>query len=414
VGVGGGADGVGLDAMTMVLELVEQLASGAAWFQLVTTTLVFLGSAIVAILWRARALRRNLVATELKVTALKPIRGLDPSLRQNLESFARLEAPAGFEVLMLLDDEADEALPLCRELASTSPRFRVCVGSVAGFANPKVASLLFGLQHASNPLIWVTDSNVATSQAHLRATLEAWSFEQRNGRVPTLVYGPLTASGGTGLGARFERLHLSTFNNATIQTARVVGLDVVVGKSLLVHRDDLKLVGGLEAFGMASGEDFAMGVAFRKVGRVTCCTQAAEQPLGSVSLGEFVGRQARWGTLRRRMDPLAFWLLEPFSHFGWFFVWGALGLVPWAAVVGGFVVKASCDVGLVRAYARHLAWHEVLLGPVKECAVLASWFKACVSSTVTWRGRRLAVRADGTYSTAPASNLETRPSSEPQ
>lgn len=400
--------------MTMPFELVEQLASTVAWFQLVATTLVFLGSAIVAILWHARALRRVVVPTELKVTALKPIRGLDPSLQQNLESFARLDAPAGFEVLLLVDDEADEALPLCRELAAKSPRFRVCVGTVPGFANPKVASLLFGLQHATNPLIWITDSNVATSDVHLRATLNAWSYEQRNGRVPTLVYGPLTASGGKGLGARFERLHLSTFNNASIQTARVVGLDVVVGKSLLVHRDDLKVVGGLEAFGMASGEDFTMGVAFRKVGRVACCTQAAEQPLGSVSLSEFMSRQARWATLRRKMDPLAFWMLEPFTHFGWFVIWGALGLVPWSAVAVGFLVRALGDVGLLRSYAPHLGWREVLLGPMKECAVLVTWFKACVSSTVTWRGRRLAVRADGTYSTGSASNLETKPSSEPQ
>ena len=399
--------------MTMPFDLVGY-ARGLAWFHLVTTSLVFLVSTVIAILWRARAVRRQVLPTDVAVSALKPIRGLDPSLRQNLESFARLEAPAGFEVLLLVDDEADEALPLCRELASKSPRFRVFVGTMPGFANPKVASLLFGLQHATNPLIWVTDSNVATRDEHLRATLDAWTFEQRTGRVPTLVYGPLTASGGTGLGALFERLHLSTFNNASIQTSKVVGLDCVVGKSILVHREDLKTVGGLEAFGMASGEDFAMGVAFRKVGRVACCTEAAEQPLGSVSTSEFFGRQARWATLRRRMDPLAFWLLEPFSHFAWFLVWGALGLLPWTVIGAALATKALADGALLRSYAPHLGWREVLLGPVKECVVLASWFKACVSSSVTWRGRRLAVQADGTYAADSASSLETRPSSEPQ
>jgi ceramide glucosyltransferase len=369
----------------------------AAWVHVLGTTLTFLGSAIVAMAWRARAVRRPRLPAGLPVTALKPIRGLDPALRGNLESFARLEAPGGLEVLLLVDDEADEALPVCRAVAAASPRFRVCVGTTPGFANPKVASLCFGLKHASHPLLWVTDSNVATTEAHLQATLEACSYEQRAGRVPTLVYGPLTASGGTGLGAACERLHLSTFNNASIQTAKVVGLDVVVGKSLLVHRDDLQRVGGLEAFGMASGEDFAMGIAFRKVGRVACCTIAAEQPLGVVSLREFLTRQARWATLRRRMDPLAFWLLEPFTHFAWFAVWGALGLIPWPVVGATVVLKALADRGLLAAYAPKLGWREVAHGPLKELVVLASWFKACVTSQVTWRGRRLEVRPDGTY-----------------
>ncbi len=398
----------------MPFELVNQVASGFAWFHLVATVLVFSTSAVIAILWRKAVLRRRVEPTSLAVTALKPIRGLDPLLRANLDSFARLELSAALEVLLLVDDEADEALPLCRELAQRSPRFRVCVGTVPGFANPKVASLLFGLKHATHPLLWVTDSNVVTSQEHLRACLDAWAFEQRFGRVPTLVYGPLTASGGSGLGAVCERLHLSTFNNASIQTVKVVGAQSVVGKSLVVHRDDLQQVGGLEAFGMASGEDFAMGVAFSKVGRVVSSTQAAEQPLGAVTLSDFVDRQVRWATVRRRLDPLAFWLLEPFTQFAWFFVWAALGLVPWTAVAVSFGVKALSDWGLLAAYAPHVRARDVLVGPFKECAVLASWLKACISSSVTWRGRRLAVNADGTYAAPVASNLETRPSSEPQ
>jgi ceramide glucosyltransferase len=393
-------------------ELLEHPFAAAAWFHILGTTLTFFFSALAAIGWRARAVRRGRRPAGLPVTALKPIRGLDPALRGNLETFARLTAPEGLEVLLLLDDEGDEALPLCREIAAASPRFRVCVGTTPGLANPKVASLLFGLQQASHPLIWVTDSNVATSDAHLQATLEAWSHEQAAGRVPTLVYGPLTASGGTGLGAACERLHLSTFNNASIQTAKVVGLDVVVGKSLLFHRDDLRPVGGLEAFGMASGEDFAMGVAFRKVGRVACCTIAAEQPLGAVSLSDFFGRQARWATLRRRMDPLAFWMLEPFTHFAWLWLWAALGLVPWTVVGAIALLRALADRGLLASYAPHLGWREVLLGPGKEVVVLVSWFRACVSSSVTWRGRRLDVKADGTYAVVP-SGLESTPTSEP-
>lgn len=387
--------------------IASWLAAASPWQLLAATHLaltvaVYLVSFVLALLRRWGSAGVTVTADDLAISALKPLRGLDPHLEENLESFARLDAPPAFEVLLLVDDARDEALAVAERLAKKYPaRFRVVVGTKSALANPKMASLSYAVPLAKNPLLWVTDSNVETSDAHLRAQVAEWKAAQRRGRVPTLVHAPVAAVGGSGLGARLERVHLGAYIGISAETTRLACIDTVVGKSLLFHREDLAKVGGFEAFGAAGGEDFLMGRAFRRAGSVRLARRTTCQVLGERLLAaDFWKRQARWAKVRQSTTPLASLLLEPFSYFGTALLWLALGLLPWEVVVGVMVLKVLGDATATWAAVGGVSILDLLLVPFKEAMLLVIWASAPFSREVTWRGRRLAIsggdyRAEG-------------------
>ena len=376
----------------------QLLAAG----QLLISMAVYLPSLVAALVRRFGSTRAEVTREDLAITALKPLRGLDPSLEANLESFARLSAADGFEILLVLDDAHDEALPVARRLADRHPqRVKVLIGTTPGVMNPKVASLLYALPHAKNPLLWVTDSNTETSDEHFRAQVAEWKALQVNGRQPTLIHAPIAAVGGTGLGARFERLQLATYNSVNAETTLMAGIDAVVGKSLLFHRDDFAAVGGLESFGTAGGEDFLMGRAFHEAGVVRCSRRATRQVLGEHVTGlDFWRRQARWAKVRRGMSQVTFATLEPFTYFAVPMVWLALGLLPWEAVAGVLALKSIGDSLLLVAMVGEGRLGDLLVMPLKEVVLLTAWASAFFTREVNWRGRRLTVKSGGDYTVA--------------
>jgi ceramide glucosyltransferase len=343
----------------------------------------------------------TLLPSDLRISALKPLHGLDHDLESNLESFARLEAVPELEVLLLVDDAKDPAWSMAVRMAETYPRrFRVIVGTNGSCKNPKIGSLLHALPHASHELIWITDSNVETSGEHLNAHLWTWAGTQRDGRRPALIHAPIAAVRGSGLGARCERLQLVSYNNVSHEIARLAGVDAVIGKSLLVHREDFARVGGLEAFADASGEDYLLGRAFHANGIVACTSEATRQVLGErLGLGSFFERQRRWATLRRQMSPATFYCLEHFTYFGIPLVLACVGLLSWSWVGLAFLFKMTGDGMLIAAYVREPPrLLDVLFLPVKELLLLGAWLSAMVNRQISWRGRSLQVEGNGSYS----------------
>jgi len=104
-------------------------------------------------LTRVRAFGRTLrapprPARRPPVVVLKPVRGLEPRLEQNLRSFCAQDYP-GCRVVLGVRDADDPALPLLRRLADEAPeRVEVVVGGGAGgIRNPKIANLVPMLAH---------------------------------------------------------------------------------------------------------------------------------------------------------------------------------------------------------------------------------------------------------------------------
>lgn len=369
-----------------------------AWAHALVTFIVFAPSVVAALIRRYRPSAGAPANAPIRVTALKPLRGIDPELEANLESFASLSVGYPIEVRLLVDTEDDPALPIALAVATRHSNVRVLVGNDKRCANPKVGSLVFGLSASTSApvrgvheLLWVTDSNVKTSNEHLKAHLDTWWSLHEPGK-PVLVHAPLAANGGSGLGAAFERTHLATFNNTGAETALVVGLNAVVGKSIMYSREDLDSVGGMRSFGQITGEDFQMGREFRKAGAVRCAPLATQQVLGHETAMDFYKRQLRWCTVRKKMSLFTYVVFEPFSYFALMFASAALGLMRWEVVGFFYALKFAADASLVYSFAGNVRVLDLLLVPVKDIVVVAAWVAAFFQSNVLWRGRKLDVQ----------------------
>lgn len=333
--------------------------------------------------------RRPVVRREdLRISVLKPIGGLDPGLEQNLASFAALEAHPDFEVLLSVASEQDPAVPLLRRFVERDPRrFALVVGADRLLRNQKMAQLTVALPRARNELLWISESNVETSQAALESLFATWRDLQRGGRRPTLVHAPLVAVGGTGLGARLERMYLASSQNAIHEVALLVGLHLVVGKAEFMHRDDLAALGGLATFGDYLGEDYLLGQAFAKKGVVRCAPEPSRNVLGALTVRAWLDRHVRWAVMRKTIVPAYFLILEPLMLSVTPVLFAALGLVPWPVAAALVAAKAAVDATNYALAARAPPpLLDVLAAPLKELLLAGAWLKALGTFEVTWRG----------------------------
>jgi ceramide glucosyltransferase len=379
----------------IILALLQYLVTA----QLVLVTLLCVYGSLASVLRRASKLG-PFKPTTLGISVLKPLHGIDPHLADNLESFAALTPGVPFEVLLLLDDEQDEAYPLAQACASAHPgTVRVIIGKTQDFANPKVASLAWGLPHAKHPLIWISDSNTEATNAQVKGLTDAWSLAQVNGRVPTIVHAPLSSVRGSGLGARLERLQLVTYNNSSYEVSLLGNVHAVVGKSLLIHRDDLAEVGGFERFAASGGEDYLMAKAIQAIGTIAYSKVASRQVLAeNLSWRSFFERQRRWATLRSHMVPGTFYGLEHFTYFAVALFFSILGVIPFAWVAVAFGVKLVLDGALIWSHTREApSLVDLAIMPFKEVLLLSAWGFAAFGREVTWRGRLLHLTPTGDY-----------------
>src|SRR5436190_8946245 len=103
------------------------------------------------------------------VSILKPLKGVDADLKENLRSLYRVEYP-DFEVILGTEDERDPALAVAQRVAAEFPHVRSVVlssGAAIGY-NPKVNNLSNLVLRSQHPLLLISDSNVRVRQDYLR------------------------------------------------------------------------------------------------------------------------------------------------------------------------------------------------------------------------------------------------------
>lgn len=338
----------------------------------------------------------GLAVSSPPISVLKPLRGLDEGLYENLTAVVRQDYP-DFEVIFGAEDALDPALEVARRVERENPdvRIRVVTGARVRGLNPKVRALSTILDAARNEWILISDSNVRPDPGYLSAM---WSTaKERGGR---LVHNLLTGGGVRSLGARFENLHMNGWVAGAIAICDAFGHPIVIGKSMLMKRSDLAEVGGLESVADVLAEDYVLGAAFRERGwPVVLSPYRLRVVSGARDFGSFWNRYVRWGQLRRHIAPHYFlaepianptpfliaWLLsvqgEPFS--------GALTspLVPFFLLL----VRWGIEAYSVRRFAPDTDAWTLLLMPLKDLIVPGMWLASALRTRVSWRGHHMRI-----------------------
>ena len=331
------------------------------------------------------------------ISILKPLCGVDDGLEANLAVFADLDYP-DYEVVLGLRSPRDAAWGVARAAARRWPgRFRVVLQRGEPGLNPKVNQLVTLARAARGDLLVVSDSNVRVERGYL-AEIAALLEDQEVGLVSHLLVGVGVGVGESRLGSLMDHLHLAgAVAPGVVAAKRLVGRDIVVGKSMALRRRDLGEMGGFEAVKDVLAEDYVMGLMVSDV--LGKRVEIGRRPVQNVSerrtLAQFAARYSRWSVLQRQaVGPVIYTssvLLNPVLLAA---AAVAVGRTP--SALAGFaaacVFKAVLDGAAARILRPAFRFRQLALVPLKDLVFGAAWAYGLVSREVEWRGTRLRVR----------------------
>ncbi|WAS95168.1 glycosyltransferase [Nannocystis punicea] len=329
------------------------------------------------------------------ISILRPVRGLDDGLRDNLAALAAQDYPQ-FEILVGAEDPDDPALSVAAQVRRDFPRtpIRIVAGGPPIGHNPKVNNLAQLLPLATHPHVLISDSNVRPDPGYLAAIAD----ELADARVG-LVHNVLVGAGERSAGALLENLHLASFVVAAVCTAEALaGVPVVIGKSMLMHRDDLERAGGLAAVKDLLAEDYQLARRIAAAGRVV---RLSTHPLTTINghwdLRRFLSRHLRWAQMRRRQH-LGYYALELLGQptpllLALLAVAAArpelavFGESPARLALAGLALTFVADAALwQRLRGESLPLRAFVLAPVKDLLIFALWWVGLWRRRVEWRG----------------------------
>jgi len=326
------------------------------------------------------------------VSLLKPLKGLEEELEANLECFYVQDYPGEFEIVFATTEEDDAALQVARRVArkhaDVPTRF---VHSDEHFGlNPKVANLAGAMAAAKHDLVLQSDANVRVRPDYLRKVVGEY-----RARGSSLLTSMVVGVGERSAGAAMENLQLSAFIGPAMCTAlHLARISCVVGKSMLLSRQELDDLGGLEQVRDILAEDFVLGQRYQSAGKVvTLSVTTVENVNREIGLRQFLGRHSRWLKMRAVIHLGGFvgdLLANPVALTLAAYV--ASGFAPWVGLIllGVVMVKMSGDAFLMRrTRGVGMSFRHLAMGPVKDSLMGLVWIYSIFSRSVTWRGRKL-------------------------
>src|SRR5579872_4360045 len=143
--------------------------------------------------WRSRTRFRASVPFPA-VSVLKPLHGMEPRLRENLESFYQQDY-LEYEILFALDSADDAALPLAKEIAAKYPHIKteILITGEPPWPNPPAWCFEHMSRAAKHDILVTSDSDVLVNRNYLKEIV-APLLDPKVGMV-TVVYRGQNAGG---------------------------------------------------------------------------------------------------------------------------------------------------------------------------------------------------------------------------
>lgn len=305
-----------------------------------------------------------------------------------LEALLRMDYPS-YEILLCVDriDEGRELLSTLR-YSWLDRGVNVLGVSDPVSANAKIDAMALGLAAATHDLVLFCDDDVLVDASHLSFLVN--QLQANVGLVSAAAIGsqPLNLPAYLELAfmnGQFARLHLA---------GDVIGYSGALGKTMLVRKQELHVVGGLRPVGVDCCEDAALTRAFSQGKmKVALSPVPVTQPVLDQRWLDVLRRHTRWMGCRRRYLPVVF-------------ICEALFSTPVTALAAAFVAHCgSIDpryaVGATMALwcmAEHVLFYvnRWAIGPwspiawlIREVLILPMWSVALFAKLVTWHGRRV-------------------------
>jgi ceramide glucosyltransferase len=342
------------------------------------------------------------------ISILKPLNGLDDHLFDNLASFCNQDY-SRFEILFSLQDPNDPAYRVVQKIKDKFPdrEISLTIERCDDGWNPKVNNMLPAYRKARYPYLLISDSNVMVESDYLSKVIQPLK-DPEVGLVTNLIRGV----GAKSIGSLFENLHLNSFVLGNVCfLKKFQNIPCVIGKSMLMRRSDLEVLGGLRAFKDLLAEDHFIGEKIKERGqRVILSNDMVNNVNEYWGLKRFLNRHLRWGKMRWKIMGYKYFLElignPVFLSLSSLIFEGlsgrALTLTAFASLIkgmGDFYIGKK-----INAQIHPLAY---LLSPLKDLLIGLLWFISIANDTVVWRGKRYLIGQDTALSPIPETGVWT-------
>jgi ceramide glucosyltransferase len=320
------------------------------------------------------------------ISILKPLKGLDDDLADNLTTFCNQAYPA-YEIIFALEEKNDPAIKLAREIKKRYPHKKISiVVKQRDYAlNPKVDNLITAYEASQFPYFLISDSDVRVAPDYLREIIKP--MEDRNvGLVSNLIRG----IGSRTFGSLLENLHLNSFVIGHVALLNwFFKMPTVVGKSMLVRKKAFEEIGGFGVVRNVLAEDYVIGKLMHKQGTGVVTSGHVVNAVNQYrTFKQFIKRHVRWGKLRRKIAGIGY-ISELVSNAVFLSCIAVVVVGPAVhtifLVAAALVVKIMGDWLLGKRIRSANRFFHYLLSPVKDIIIGFLWFVPFFSRTVMWR-----------------------------
>lgn len=333
--------------------------------------------------------------TQPPVTILKPLRGEDPALAENLRSFLRQDYPM-LQLVCGVADAGDPAAAVVRQLIGEFPQADIAlvVDATQRGTNLKVANLRNMFPAVKHDLLVLADSDMRVGADYLAAITAPLVADRGIGLV-TCLY---RANSAGGLWSDLACLHI---NHGFLPQA-VVGESLgqgagCFGATMVFDQATLAAAGGFEALADMLADDHALGQAVRKLGKRVALSPYLVNDI--VAEGSFLGlfrHELRWARTIRLVAAAGFAgsvVTYPVPLALLALCLAAAPLAATAMLILALAIRGICARRIDRALRLKAA--PLWLLPVRDLLSFAVFIASFLGRSVAWRDRRFRIGPEG-------------------
>lgn len=342
---------------------------------------------------RYLSVRPPMLRSAEPISILKPLAGLDLDLESNLRTFFEQDY-AAFEILFAVRSAQDPALSIVSKLQKEHPDVpsHLVVTGEPPYPNGKVFGLDLMLSQAANDLVVMSDSDIRVTPDLLRTV--AAEFQDAKLGVATCPY---RAIPGPSFWSKLEATGMNTdFWGGALVARMLEGMRFAVGPTIAARRKAIQAIGGFNRVKDYLAEDFVLGKFAAEAGEgVILSSYVIEHHIGRATLEENIMHRLRWNRSTRRSRPAGyvgqlFTMPLPLALLVFAFSpsW-------WPALPFTILVRALSAYIVSRCVLRsRLNW---FLLPIEDLMGFCFWIAGFLGNTISWRGRRYRLFADGRF-----------------